>query len=291
MIIYIYNNYNCHYEIVYNVIHKYNEIIKKSKNNDDIIYIHLLKQNPHFIEIVNKEFNNVFFKTIDTYDYYINTTIYEASNIQNKKQKIINDEKHFYISHEIFETNNKNIFFATPIRNNNYLECNVLPFQNEIYDHTLPVYIIQGSIDNNRRCYELLKLILDNSYEYDFIIKIIGYTCSNSNILINELHEYKNHKIVIKTDLNFIDFHREFLECYCLLPLTSKIKTPQYYNKKLTSSINYTIAYNLNCIIDEDLQNIYNLKNAYIYNTNIVESFKKSLHDFYNNRRYKCSNM
>jgi hypothetical protein len=107
---------------------------------------------------------------------------------------------------------------------------------------------------------------------------------------MKDLNSTKNsHKIRYILDHDFHDYHLEFLGSYCILPLTSKIKTPAYYKNKLTSSINYAKAYNLNIIIDNDLQDIYEMKNAYIYNDNLslVEAFKKTLHDFYNNRRFK----
>ena len=67
---------------------------------------------------------------------------------------------------------------------------------------------------------------------------------------------------------------------------------PNYYINKLTSSINYVKAYNLNCLIDKDLQNIYNLERAYVYNNDneFINMFEKSLYDFYNNRNLKCIN-
>ena len=51
----------------------------------------------------------------------------------------------------------------------------------------------------------------------------------------------------------------------------------------MTSSINYARAYNLKCLIDNDLQKIYNLSNVEVFNNegNIVEAFKKTLNDFY----------
>ena len=85
----------------------------------------------------------------------------------------------------------------------------------------------------------MLIKILDQSYEYDFIIKLIG-----RGHLPKELDKHKN-KIVLKNNLNFIDYHKEFLDAYCILPLISKETRSQYYNSKLTSSINYARGYNL----------------------------------------------
>ena len=77
--------------------------------------------------------------------------------------------------------------------------------------------------------------------------------------------------------------HREFLNAYCILPLISKNTHPHYYNKKLTSTINYVRGYKLKCLIDKDLQEIYNLEDVEVYNdiNDIVYHFKKTLDDFY----------
>ena len=39
---------------------------------------------------------------------------------------------------------------------------------------TIPIYVIQGHLNQKRRYIKLLNIILDQSYEYDFIIKLIG---------------------------------------------------------------------------------------------------------------------
>ena len=112
----------------------------------------------------------------------------------------------------------------------------------------------------------------------NFKIKLLG-----RNELDNSLKKYKD-KIIFKKNLSFVDYHKEFNDCYCILPLITKKSHPQYYNKKLTSTINYATGYNLKCLIDKDLQDIYNLENVEIFNdqNDIVDKFKKTLQDFYN---------
>ena len=80
-----------------------------------------------------------------------------------------------------------------------------------------------------------------------------------------------------------INYHKEFLDGYCILPLITKKTHPHYYTTKLTSTINYTSAYKLKCLIDKDLQNIYKLQDVEIFNdiSDIVNAFKKTLVDFY----------
>ena len=90
-------------------------------------------------------------------------------------------------------------------------------------------------------------------------------------------------KVIIKSNLNFIDYHKEFLNSYCILPLISKNTHKAYYTNKLTSSINYARGYKLKCLIDTDLQKIYNLNNVEIYNdiNDIIISFNNTLKEFY----------
>jgi len=92
-------------------------------------------------------------------------------------------------------------------------------------------------------------------------------------------------KLIYRCNLDFIDFHKEFLDGYAILPLITKKSHPQYYKNQLTSSINYGLAYNLHFIIDVDLQKIYHLENVTIFTDekDIVNAFRKSLSDFYEN--------
>ncbi len=163
----------------------------------------------------------------------------------------------------------------TPLVPENFFYADILPFSNQKALSKKPIYIIQGNI--NRRFTLLLKNILDKKYKYDFIIKIIG-----RKRLPESLKKYKN-KLVIKNRLNFIDYHRQFLDAYCILPLITKKSKPGYYSKKLTSSINYARGYSLKYLIDRDLQNIYNLEDAQIFNdeNDIAHSFEETLKIFY----------
>lgn len=87
----------------------------------------------------------------------------------------------------------------------------------------------------------------------------------------------------MKSNLSFIEYHKEFSDAYCILPLISKESHPQYYTKKLTSTINYARGYKLKCLIDRDLQDIYQLDNVEIYNdiNDISQHFERTLSSFY----------
>lgn len=271
-IIYIYNDKYYHYEIIESIIVKYKEIIKK-KLIEPKFYLNI-KPNNSFKKYISDKYKNIIFETPKNYDYYISATIYpiDFDKINH------NSNNHYYISHEIspeLETLS-NVYFLTPLAKN-FLYADILPFTKQKIETNFPIYIIQGSIDN-RRHLKLLELILSHKYKHDFKIKIV----TKSKKIPKCLEKHKE-KIIFKSNLNFIDFHKEFLDCYCILPLISKETHNHYYTTKLTSSINYARGYNLTCLIDKDLQNIYNLNNAIVYNNekDVVQQFNKTLDNFY----------
>jgi len=289
----IYNNVTCHYEIIESVIVKYKEILNIS--NDTIVEIYLsIKHNESFEIYIKEKYPNIIFKRDfmyypkkllhggfngkmnHNYHYYIDCTIYDI-DIKKLISATYSNKK--YISHEITDQlkANPNVYFLTPLSKSNVFYTDILPFSDMKQNSKTPVYIIQGNLNEGRRNLSLLIKILEKSYDYDFIIKLVG-----RGYLPPELEEYKN-KIVMKNKLNFIDYHKEFLDAYCILPLITLKSHPRYYTDKLTSTINYAIGYNLKCIIDQDLQNIYNLQNVEVFNNenDIVSTFEKTLKSFY----------
>jgi hypothetical protein len=279
MILFITNTVNFHYEVVINIIEKYDEIIQRKKSYKDQIYLSCYFEES-FVTYVKCSYPNIIFGVPKRYDYYINCTVYP------KKFKQINDGRHFYICHEVFNTVSKNVLFLTPLNNNNHIVLDYLPFKETKVDLSMPIYIIQGNLSDERRNFKLLKLLLEQTYEFDFKVKILGRGKLN-----DRFNKYEN-KLLLRYNLDFIDYHKEFLGCYSIIPLISKKTHPQYYTNKLTSSINYGLAYNLNFLLDRDLQDIYKLNNAYVYTDeeDIVACFKKSLEDFYTNRASNCTN-
>lgn len=276
MILFIENNINYHFEIIETIILQYDKILHIEHTNNMSIFLSVVK-NDSFIKYIKDKYPHVNLSTPNHYDYYISATIYDRHYDSLQK----NSNKHFYIAHEVSPRLNElsNVLFLTPLGNNNTIICDRLPFIENKIKTNVPIYIIQGNITGLRRYYTLLEKILDCNYEYDFIIKLVG----GGKELPEELKKYSN-KIVLKNNLNFIDFHKEFLDAYCILPLITKKTHPQYYTNKLTSSINYCMGYQLKCLIDQDLQDIYKLKDVQIFHdeNDIVESFKQTLHDFYN---------
>jgi hypothetical protein len=224
------------------------------------------------------KYPTIILSSIKDYDYFINCTIYGP-------KEIINDGKHFYISHKVFKKTNQlpNIYYLMPKNNNNYLICNKLPFNDTKLKTDIPIYVIQGNISSKRRDFSLLHTILKNTYKYDYKIKILG-----RGKLGEEFDKYKD-KLILKYNLNFIDYHKEFADVYAIIPLISENTNNLYYKNKLTSSINYGLGYNLKFLIDNDLNEIYNLNNiSFVYNkgdiTSFVNKFKKSLRFFYNHK-------
>jgi GR25 family glycosyltransferase involved in LPS biosynthesis len=268
------NKCDWHYEIIESVIVKYNEFFDININYIDI-YVSIC-DNKCFKEYLITKYPKIRFENIENYDYYINCTIYDKDF--NNIDKGSSTKK--YISHEITERLKitPNVYFLTPLSKTNYIYTDILPFCEKKEDSNIPIYILQGNLNQNRRYLELLNTILDKSYNYEFTIKVIGH-----GVLPKELERNKN-KIILKNNLNFIDYHKEFLDAYCILPLISKKTHPKYYTDKLTSTINYSRGYKLKTIIDKDLQDIYGLDNVEIYTdiNDIAKSFEKTLEDFYN---------
>ena len=273
----IYNDYNKHYEIIPSVIVKFRSLLNLHQSVSVKIYLRV-KPNKSFETYIIKNFPHVTLtNNTNNYDYYINCTIYDndygnLSNDRHSKKK--------YIAHEITKRlqTNPNVYFLTILAKNRFFYADVLPFADEkprLISPT-PIYIVQGDF-TKRRELALLTKILDKGYIHKFIIKIL---CRND--LPKSLNKYAD-KIIFQKDLDFINYHKEFLDAYCILPLITKKTQPQYYTNKLTSSISYALGYNLKCLIDKDLQDIYNLKNVEIFNNigDVTSAFEKTLETFY----------
>ena len=280
MIIIIDNlNYTYHFEIIESIIKKYDYITKIPIKIDNKIYLENIKSN-EYIKYICEKYPNIKINTGQRdYNYKIYSTFYPS--LINKFKNEISKKNIFFISHDISEISLKynNIFYLTPLcKSKKFIYCNVLPSIEHLKKtEPYPVYAVQGNFTDLRRNYRLLYNILKRNYNYDFKIKFIGRGT------FPKILEPFMSKIIISQNKNFIDYHNEFANCYGILPLTTKNSHPQYYNKKLTSTINYAMAYNLVCIIDKDLQKIYNLKNAEVFNNenDIQKAFIKTLEKFY----------
>ena len=267
-----------HYEIIESVIVHYKTLTRQDEDLE--IYLVVIK-NKSFEDYIKSKYKNIRFKTPTDVDFYINCSIY-TSNMENIRK---DSDTHFYIAHEVSEklTPFKNVYFMTPLcKNERYIQATVFPKNDDQASMTqnMPIYIIQGNLTSERRYFNLLVDIFDHTFDFDFRVKFIG-----RGKLPLILKKYKN-RIILKNNLNFMDYHAEFSNGYCIIPLITKQSHPQYYTHKFTSSISYAKGYNLKCLIDRDLQNIYNLEHAEVYDTRhqFVESFGKTLSDFYETR-------
>lgn len=281
-ILYIYNSTQDHFEIIESIIVNHKQIINVDATKIYIHYKQYGKQGGSFIKYINEKYPDIIIGKPENFDYQISSTIYDRKNyIKYLKES----KNHFYISHEVTNRLKKfnNVFFLTPLSGKNYFKCDVLPYNKQKILSKVPIYIIQGNITKKRRNFNLLKKILNNNYKYDFKIKFLGREREGIGNFFKK--KYPN-KIILKQKINdFKDFHREFLNGYCILPLITKKSHKQYYTNKLTSTMNYASGYKLKCLIDRNLQNIYKLEDVEIFDdeNNIVEAFKKTLQDFYDN--------
>jgi len=272
-------NYGYHFETLESFIKKYDYIIKKPKLSNNKIYLENISSED-YIKYISEKYPNIKInQKQEMFDYKIYTTFYPQ--LIDKFMDELKKKNIFFISHDISSKSLKynNIFYLTPLcKCKRFIYANILPSIEHLKKkEDIPIYAVQGNFTSSRRNYRLLCNILKHNYEHDFKIKFIG-----RGTFPEILKPYES-KIIIARNLNFIDYHYAFSDCYGILPLTTKKSHSQYYNKKLTSTINYAMAYNLVCIIDKDLQNIYKLKNVEIFNNenDIEKAFIRSLIKFY----------
>ena len=276
----IYNIPNIHYEIIESVLHHHRRIIKINDKLERIkVYIDVNKRNRGYINYMRKKYPDVKINENHqnvSFSWGINCTIYP-----DMKSHLKNDDKHFYISHRVHRDliAMPNVYFLTPIcKIDRYFIPSVLP-KIERVKTEIPIYCIQGNMSRRRRNYHILTSILKNNFKYDYRIKLVG-----KGDLPKGLEPYSD-KLIVKNNLSFVDFHNEFADVYCIMPLIIRKTHYDYYYRKLTSSISYGVGYKLKFFIDKNLNDIYNLDDCdtYIFNdlTDVVDAFEKSLEDFY----------
>ena len=268
-----------HTEILESVIQQVFYIIKKEDVDKSKYRIYLnCGADESFKTYIKSKYPDLILDDIQNYDYCIHCTIYDHHYDIIEK----NSKKNFYISHIFNEKLREldNVYFLFP-KAKNFLDCSVLPFSNVKMKTDIPIYVVQGNFENKRRKYDLLVKIFEyceknKKYNDKFKIKLLG-----RGGIPGVLSKYKQ-KFIIKNNLNFVNFHYEFSDIYCILPLITKKTHPDYYINKCTSSINYSKGYNIKCLIDQDLQEIWKLPLVEIHNdNNFIEKFIKTVDDFY----------
>lgn len=284
MIIYIENNYHAHYEIIESVLHHIPFICKTILPKDTQIFLKIQPE-VSFIDYITHKYLNV--KIVDDFskpqefDFYINCTFNQLIDKSVDFDMVTLDpQKHFYIAHVIYPylRKKKNVYFLTPIslvpRN---FSCTYLPFVDRPKMKTdIPIFVVGGIINHYSRNYHMLKLLLDTPTKYPYKIKLLGKSPNHS---VPFGPEY-NDRLIYCLNYNFIQYHQEFLDVYCMLPCINPETNPDYYTKKISSTINYIKGYQLKSIVDDQLQSIHQLEKAYVYHypyKNIVEEKKKEL--------------
>lgn len=274
-----------HLEIIESLINKYSEIIGCELPLPLSIFL-LLKDDvdTSFKEYIHAKYPQIKFGVPPEMDYTIHTNFYpKPDKIKYLNSNKVNPKKNFYICHRVFDSREQypNVFFLTPLAVSNFISAHILPFNNEKKIITdVPIYVIQGNFSSTRRDYSLLKLILKHTYEYDYKIKLVGRGD------IPDVALSFPEKFIICQKRNFVNYHQQFQDCYCIMTLTTRRNNKKYYKTALTSTINYALGYNLKCLIDKQLQNIYHLPDVQVYNKprDIIQAFEKSLQYFYSKK-------
>lgn len=281
----IYSDMSCHYEIIESIIVKYSEIIKVDIKCD--IYIFFDYQTTintvAFKKYINDTYPSIKFTNISDYSYIINISMYiqQYKSLCDTSGKL--PKTYFGIAHRVDEVllKDPNIYYLTDLSKKQIFEATILPFANNKVIKDYPIFIVQG-LDPNRRDYEIFIKLINHTTRFPFKFKLLGKANFNLDIVKHVID-----RIILKTDLNFIDFHKEFSDAYCLCTMISKSHNPDYYTKSLSSSINYIKGYNLKGFLDDELQNIYNLSNAVTYKpdySNLANQFERVLEEFYNSK-------
>ena len=283
-IVYIVNPVPFHYEIIESVIRGYPSILGAIQNPVKI-YLNVF-HDISFQEYIEEKFPDIVFGVPENYDFMINCTIY--SNTRMKRRS--NDPhdfnptvpNHFYICHETCRRFKMfpNILFVAPSSYKKRFLLSHLPFSESAPRKTpYPIFAVQGNIHGYRRDFQSLAKILKHvPSHYIFYVKLLG-----RGKLPQCLLPFRS-KIIFKNNLNFIDYHREFLDVYCLLPLLSPSKTPQYFKNKLSSSISYIESYKLRSLMHEALHDRYpELENVHTYSSppEMLQQFVMLLDQFY----------
>ena len=268
------NHERCHCEVIESVIAKSQLII--GEQVDDVYVDVISSEYKHYIQVNRPDLR---IGRPKDFDFCINCTAY-PKDLPEIKSK--DPHKYFFITHR-FDTrfdNLSNVYGFTP-RLKRFIWCDDFAFCKSPKIQTeVPIYCIQGTIACGRRDYSLLTDILEATYQYPFLIKMIGKGRELPKSLL------RHSKLIVKRNLNFTDYHREFLDCFGLLPLISREQQPQYYQDRTSSSLHYAKAYDILCLLDSEQQAIHRLSNVMVYNCrdDIVDCFAKSLELFYTQR-------
>ena len=236
-IILISNPVDYHYEILEEIIKQATNIVSDKNCILFDIYLSVFDDSV-FKKYISENYPYVHLSIPKNYDYIIHASVYlEHENPILSKIKIIpNSKKEFFIVHETHPKLKKyeNVYSFTPFLNKkNQLRIYNLPFSDfEKIKTNIPIFAVQGNLEKKkiqRRDWTQLIEIFESQKKNNlsFLVKLIG-----RGNLPDELKPYKD-KIILRNNLNFVHFHYEFLDVYCLLTLNSPENTPSYFKNKL----------------------------------------------------------
>ncbi len=278
-VLHIHNSEIYHTEVIESIIDNYQHIIGDIKI--DKIYL----SHPYFIHtFLEGSFESYIYKKHPKLNngrpyfakktYTINVTCYPKTL---RKQLKARRKNTYYITHEIEDWLKpyKNVFALTPVFPR-YMCMRLLPFAENKRKSHVPIFVIQGSI--RRKDTDLLRIILNENDGSggEYKIRILSKRKPPSDIISHERVKHVNTN-------SFVGFHSQFVDCYGIIPLVSFEKQKHYYVKKCTASINYARGYDLKCLIDSKLQDVYKLENVKVYEDkrDIGKKFGECLLDFY----------
>lgn len=263
----IINAHTYHYEIIESIMTVFlTDILKIHPYRKKQIFLYI-KENASFINYIHKRFlKNPYYKLLINPPFTFKPKIRVTINInlyKENEKSIRTQHNMFYISHDAVPelVKYRNVFFLTPLaKTRRYLLPLILPPINKIKSQ-IPIFIIQGKIEEKRRDYRSLIPIFEKYKDRQFQIKIVG-----KGRLPTYLKPYED-KIILKNNLNFIDYHKEFNDVFCILPLIDDYFEHKYFKNKYSSSISYGLGYNLMFLCHTKLKKIYPLKKSKTYST------------------------
>jgi len=254
--------------------------------NDEIIVFNDIDKSG-YVNWFKKQINFELKNTDDFINNYLNFDIIIIGTSTSFKfidNNLVNTNltkpKFFFITH-IKEDHEKNInnngFVLTPlnkINNFNY----ILPINN-LYNSTNKVYnkiticLVGRFKDSNRNTDDLIKL-LDNYNHLNFEIRI--YTRHKKfipNKILNLQNKYDTNKLKIFYKLSVEQIINSLNEITYFCPLSSKKSC--YVKDRLTGMIPFSYNFNTPLLLDDETNNIYNLKTPIIYNNSLCEIIEK----------------
>ncbi|QEP42039.1 hypothetical protein D5085_02115 [Ectothiorhodospiraceae bacterium BW-2] len=279
--IFINNSKDFHYEVIESIIENLFAIFGKKHYEFKCIYLNIPVKRDKVVQYFKSRYPNIRFSSFELMycEFYVECTIY------NRDIRHISNFRGFksaFVAHEVTPEliSLSNVWFLTPLCGiDRWFYASHLPFNKEKKMAKKPVYIVQGNMTDKRRNFKLLQCLFENDYDYE--IRLVG-----RGKLPKELENYAtDSRLSTHFNLNFTDFHRQFIDAYCIIPLVDPINTPQYYKNKLTSSVSYGLGYGLHFLVEKVFAKKYSmdLSREFVYSNDdeFVSAFNKSLVDFY----------